>query len=157
MGKIKDVIVMSESNPTRDQKNSDHVTVNITLGISRQRIASLLVGAFEGGSNYWLRSIESQWDSKFGKPRPILDEGDEKPDIWKCYDYPLQAGGKVVCVDAEGDGKEYTLDLDAIHKGLAAMAQKCPRHFGDFISGGDDATTSDVFLQCCLFGEIVYG
>jgi hypothetical protein len=40
---------------------------------------------------------------------------------------------------------------------LALMAEKEPRHFGDFMGENDDATTSDVFLQLCLFGEVVYG
>ncbi len=42
-------------------------------------------------------------------------------------------------------------------KGLQVMATKAPRHFSDFVNEGDDATTSDVFLQMICFGEIVYG
>jgi len=37
------------------------------------------------------------------------------------------------------------------------MAEKYPRHFHNFLEENDDAETGDVFIQCCLFGEIVYG
>jgi hypothetical protein len=37
------------------------------------------------------------------------------------------------------------------------MAREYGRHFSDMIAENDDATTADVFLQCCLFGELVYG
>jgi hypothetical protein len=32
-----------------------------------------------------------------------------------------------------------------------------PRHFADVLNENDDAGTGDVFLQCCLFGEIIFG
>jgi len=37
------------------------------------------------------------------------------------------------------------------------MAKKEPRHFADFLKEDYDETTGDVFLQCCLFGEVIYG
>jgi hypothetical protein len=37
------------------------------------------------------------------------------------------------------------------------MAQAYTRHFADFINQNDDAITGDVFLQCCLLGEVLYG
>jgi hypothetical protein len=42
-------------------------------------------------------------------------------------------------------------------KGLQVMAEKYPVHFNNFDSDNFDAETGDVFLQCSLFGEIVYG
>lgn len=42
-------------------------------------------------------------------------------------------------------------------KGLGVMAQKYPRHYGNWLAGQDDAETGDVFIQCALFGEIVFG
>ena len=37
------------------------------------------------------------------------------------------------------------------------MADKFPRHFANILNENDDAETGDVFLQCCLWGDIVYG
>lgn len=51
----------------------------------------------------------------------------------------------------------YTLDYMAIQKGLEIMAEKYPSHWADFVGGNDDADTGDVFLQCALFGEVIYG
>ena len=42
-------------------------------------------------------------------------------------------------------------------KGLDLMAGEHQRHWQDFINENDDADTADVFMQLCLFGEIVYG
>jgi hypothetical protein len=37
------------------------------------------------------------------------------------------------------------------------MAREAPQHFADFLNENDDADTGDVFVQCCLLGEIRYG
>lgn len=138
-----------------DPKN---LPVNVALSIKRYDIACLLVSAFEGGINYW---CERQ-PFKFTKPtewRPVLDEDQEKPERWPMYDYPLLEGGAIEFKADPGDGKKkkYRLDLDTIQKGLQKMAEIAPRHFGDFINDNADAVTGDVFVQICIFGEIVYG
>jgi len=66
----------------------------------------------------------------------------------------------LIISDIEGDLNEppwKRLDLDAIKKGLQIIAEKYPRHMGDFLNENDDADTGDVFLQCCLFGDAIYG
>lgn len=53
--------------------------------------------------------------------------------------------------------KAYILRPDMIEQGLKIMAKKYPQHFIDFAVREDyDQATGDVFLQCCLFGEIIY-
>jgi hypothetical protein len=42
-------------------------------------------------------------------------------------------------------------------RGLQLMADKYPNHFADFMQENDDATTSDVFLQLSVFGELIFG
>ena len=44
-----------------------------------------------------------------------------------------------------------------IKRGLTVMAKKERKHFVDFLNEDYDETTADVFLQCCLFGEVIYG
>jgi hypothetical protein len=92
-------------------------------------------------------------------PRPIMD-GEE---IWPNYDYPL-CGGATICRLDDGETKQtdkrykpLTLDRAAIDRGLAIMAEKYPRHFGDFIADNEDSITGDVFIQCCLLGDVIYG
>lgn len=45
-----------------------------------------------------------------------------------------------------------------LYDGLVIMAKKYPEHFANVIlDDHQDAETADFFIQCCLFGEIVYG
>jgi hypothetical protein len=37
------------------------------------------------------------------------------------------------------------------------MSEKFPEHWADFINENDDAITGDIFVQCCVFGDTVYG
>jgi CBS domain-containing protein len=46
---------------------------------------------------------------------------------------------------------------DGIVVGLQTMADNYPNHWHDFINDNEDAATSDVFLQCCLYGEAIFG
>lgn len=77
--------------------------------------------------------------------------------------HDLLAGTKsarVVEDDGSHDGStngKHTLTGDKVRAGVAVMAAKYPRHFGDLLADNSDATTGDVLIQCALFGEIVYG
>lgn len=128
--------------------------MNIALEVSLERVSSLLCSALEGGSNYWYR-VE-----KFVKPKAFTFRFDTA-EVFRHLDYPLNAGGALLISDvhAAGEEKKRTerLSLASVRRGLKVMAQKHPKHFGDFLAQNDDASTGDVFLQCCLFGEVVYG
>lgn len=133
-------------------------TLRVEVEFTKKDIGSLLCSALEGGSNYWYRL-----EKKYPPPDVQLTEsvlGDKK--IFPHIDYPLQ-GGMLTISDYYGvDGdesqmKKVSLDGAAILKGLRVMREKYSHHFADWLRGNDDATTGDVFLQCCLFGEVVYG
>ncbi len=134
----------------------DTLTTPVTLKLDR--IASLIISALEGGSNYWYTIAE------FVKP--------EDADLWRFPDessladahvyrhvqYPLSKGGALLIEDREGTEEgQFRLDLDSIAKGLQIMAKDCPRHYADILAENDDAITGDVFLQCCLFGKVIFG
>lgn len=129
------------------------ISVNVKHEISLQRISDLLCSAFEGGSNYWYQI------DKFIKPKNLSFRTDEDQ-IFRHLDYPLNEGGALIISDIEGDLNEppwKRLDLNAIKKGLQIMAEKYPQIMGEFLNENDDAETGDVFLQCCLFGDAIYG
>lgn len=129
-----------------------------TTQIDDNRIRGLLCDAFEGGSNYWIDNICPELtgglvfdDFKTGGSQQIPD------DYWHWSQLvPLVEGCAVVVKDNE-DGKFHRLDREAICRGLQLMADKYPEHFLDVVNENDDATTGDVFLQLCLFGELVFG
>ena len=122
-------------------KTTAKVTVKVTHTIDHERLECLLISAFEGGSNYWIQKARS------------VNGGDEYE---QAFDYGVR-----IWVSAErGDpfsGKSFLLNLTAMEKGLQVMADKFPHHMADILAENDDATTGDVFLQLCLFGEVVYG
>ena len=115
---------------------------------------SLLCNAFEGGSNYWYM-IEDQHQP---------DNFDNVDDDWREFNhiaYPTCEGGYLMISDEQEAGEEdkrtEKLDLDSIRKGWRIMLEKYPHHFFDALQQNDDAITGDVFLQCCLYEELIYG
>lgn len=111
------------------------VTVKVTHTFDRERIECLLISALEGGSNYWI---------KWAQP---VQGGD-------IYDGAFDYG---VRIRADGEPHSRLLNMTAMQKGLQDLADQHPDHMADLISGNDDATTADVWLQLCLFGEVVFG
>lgn len=77
--------------------------------------------------------------------------------IFRELDYPLNEGGSVGIVRKGLNSVGRQLDLKSISEGLNVMATHCPRHFADFLNDAADAVTGDVFLQCCLFGQLICG
>jgi hypothetical protein len=123
------------------------ISLNLNVPVSMERVKDLLCCAFEGGSNYWCDTI----DRMGGITR---EQAPYRQDV------PFVEGGWLEIIEGEedcGKARVIRLDLDAIKKGLAVFAEKYPDHFADFIAENDDATTGDVFLQCCCFGEAIYG
>lgn len=131
--------------------------------IQLERVSDLLCSALEGGANYWYMITDKKapeaWEVDSARNFSTM-----KPEQHFLHDYPLNKGGSLTITDKEeynpeNDtyGKKYILDLNTIKRGLEAMAEKYPGHFADFMQENDDADTGDVFLQCCLFGEIIYG
>ena len=127
--------------------------VTTQIDITRERIGDLLSCAFEGGSNYWAVVKEKQ------KPEamPFRWMANVLSDPTYYADYPLNRGGFLMVGDIEGDMPDGLLDLGTIRHGLQVMADKYPRHFSTFLNENEDADTGDVFLQCCLWGEVIFG
>lgn len=132
------------------------VSIPVNVNVTISTIRNLLTCAIEGGSNYWgafredpnfIKSI-----TEADKDAYVKSEGGE---YYACYDiknpyYCLRVS------DAEG-GTTYNVTLENLIKGLGIMANRYPRHFKDVINENYDAVTGDVFVQCSVFGEIVFG
>jgi hypothetical protein len=138
------------------------VKIKTTIQVDRQRLSNLLCCAFEGGSNHWYRIEE------YNAPKDEnLFHSMGMCETFRSLDYPLSEGGSLLVSDfqiaedvkesALPDGKPVLLNLDRLCKGLSVMIEKYPRHYADFKDENEDAYTGDVFLQCCIFGEVVYG
>jgi len=124
------------------------------MSISNHQAADLLVSAIEGGSNYWYM-IED-----YKQPEvPAMPWGEDEYTP-KYISYPFSKDGAVIISDIEeDDGETFTLDKKAIIKGKKLLAENpnYSHHYADVLRDNADAETGDVFLQLCLFGEVIYG
>ncbi len=75
--------------------------------------------------------------------------------ILRQLDCPLNEGGWLG-LSRESESEVLRLDLTSIANGLNVMASRYPRHFADFLNENTDGITGDVFLQCCLLGEVIH-
>ena len=55
------------------------------------------------------------------------------------------------------DNEKLRLDKDSILKGIKILNKEYPHHIRNIINDNIDACTGDAYLQCCLFGEVIYG
>jgi hypothetical protein len=126
----------------------EQTVINMPVSISAKRLMDVLTGAVEGGSNYWARI------SKYNYPEGKSREDYSYPHIELPFD-----GGSITFEDAEEqEGFEPTdLTYDKLQNGLKVMAEKYDWHFKNIVDENDDAETSDVLLQCALFGQITFG
>jgi len=128
--------------------------ITIAIDIPTKEIMWQFVAAFEGGSNYWLNEIGAVTIGTFPDPKKPW-YSDERV-FEQAYSIELK-------YDNPKKGKPYaskTITQDDVVKGLAIMAAKVPHQFAALIDPDGtsaDATTADVFLQCVLFGDVVYG
>lgn len=131
--------------------------MKLSIEIDNEKIKGLLCCGFEGGINYWAQ-IDDYEIVKGSTYEDFRKDGKyQTKDYWHpCQIIPLVEGCAVIIRDIEAD-KLHKLDLKAIHKGMEVMQSKYPKHFADFISNDYDANTGDLFIQCCIFGKIIYG
>lgn len=132
---------MADTEPT--------LTVTLPLPVTTRRIADLIVGAFEGGSGYWLNGA-----------RLLHGEAVARPWYSCAAFYALPDWRMRLTFDNPHEGPDTaTADVGPAElvAGLASMAEKSPAHFADWLADNDDAATSDVFIQYVIFGEVIYG
>jgi hypothetical protein len=141
---------LQEAVPPRASAGAMEFVANGLFRIPRSQVAQLLAIILNSGPNASYEIVDSQRPPSFGfrsDPKFIFRE----------LDYPLNDGGSLSIVrrDLNSDGRQ--LDLKSLSEGLNIMATHYPRHFADFLNEAADAVTADVFLQCCLFGELIFG
>lgn len=154
------------------------INVTTTVQVPEQRMLDMVISALDSASiRYWLRRYGDDKDEDAEEEEndgchyvTKLPDGfdpnalgwlDEKwsPDVRRDYFAPLVEGGTMTLFveDDRDDGKDaIVLDLAAMLRGIEAMAKHEPKHFHDLVCENDDATTADVFMQCCAFGKVVY-
>lgn len=131
------------------------ITVTVPVKVSTKRIADLMCSCMEGNdmAAAWCNGIEliSPVGYRRGKGN------------WY-YDYPELYVNRHLKIevsefDETGEKKDKKRIITAKHiaAGLKLMAEKHGSHFGDFMNENEDAITADVFLQCVVLKDVVYG
>ena len=143
---------MTQKTDVNTEKESFSFKVPFEIEINTQKLEDILCSAFEGGSNYW-----ANYDYNV-----ILNiDVEDIKNFTYDYQVPLYTTGSILFqeIDLETNEviEEYNLTKHSLISGAKIMAETYPRHFKDWINEHDDGITADVFLQCCLFGKIVYG
>ena len=125
--------------------NQQPMEIQIKQKVSGQELSHLLVGAIEGGSNYWYGDVRFDF--------PDRTSGEMYDDAFaRCIDAGLDFN---IHFDTE-DGI-FILNTSKVVSGCMSMARENSEHWSDFINDNHDAITADVWLQHCLFNEVVYG
>ena len=130
------------------------IKLTVPIEIDLGRVTDLIIGAIEGEINYWCGWIEL-FDPK-GRNRSYSYKTVKWiiPDGWTLTFKVNPEGG-----DPRG-GEVFTVDFGDREKlvhYIKRFSEIVPQHFSDWLSGNDDATTADVFIQVCCFDEVVYG
>lgn len=140
--------------------DKDATIATATVAVTSEQVSDMLSTAFEGGSNYWYANL----DYDLGDGYTIADfrKGGrcQYPGTYFHWSQliPLVEGCALTFEDSDDDGATpLRLDREKVMAGAQVMAAKYPQHFADWMNEDGDATTGDVFLQCCVFGELVYG
>ena len=140
---------------------SEKIKVKIEAEIEPQRLCDLLVAVFDSGaSNYWVHEVNYEMpedpDWSWCTPREREDWESSR----KVY-VAAMCGGHIDWVllndDEDGPGETVRTHKAEMIKGLSIMAERYPWHLRNILEDNDDAETSDVFAQCCVLGEIVFG
>lgn len=120
--------------------------------ITDQRREDMIVGALEGGSNYWY------WIGE--EACRIMDKAciDHKEPFAIRFWKTIQAGKTLPVHDIEDiDNKLGDISLQSIEEGERLMIVKYPKHYLDIINEEDDAITADVWFQFCTLKNLIYG
>jgi hypothetical protein len=128
--------------------------MSIIINLTDQQHENLIIGALEGGSNYWYHLTKNAV-AIVNKLCPA-DKKDEPLSIrfWAA----IKAGAVIPINDRENSKEELgEISLTSIEKGEQLLADKSPHHLADILSEDGDAITDDVWFQYCTLGEIVYG
>ncbi len=48
------------------------------------------------------------------------------------------------------------ITLAHLKKGMGKLAEEEPHRFGNIVTGDSDALDADAFIQCAIFGKLVY-
>lgn len=120
--------------------NSTAIVVKETFTVDKSRVARLLALAFTEASDWNCRL-------SFGSAGQT---GDPVSDPQRACEYVLSDAGGLLIVRKAGGREAFWVDSAAIQRGLDQIASKYPHLFAEFLNGGNNRGTANIFLHYCL-------
>jgi len=147
-------------------ENSE-VKIEVKKVISERDMKGAICTATEGGD---MRSWVKALDYRLRDDLSIEDFRDggkmQDPEAYWCWvqlvslvkgcALVLEFHEKTKCWDGE-ERDSFDLDLAAICRGAQVMSEHYPAYFHELFEDGGDAVSGDLFIQCCVFGDAIYG
>lgn len=137
--------VLGKQNTEKDIYGNYVLKIDRDVCLTPDDVDDIMVGALEGGCNYWcdeVKVVEDEYLGEFASEQ-------------------ISRGGSLIFHDVEEDA-EYVLTLE---KFLTGFALACKQGYGDdwFDEEGGvdccqiDASAADTIIQFALFGDAIYG
>lgn len=126
------------------EKKKFEVRAEIVIQLTQQDIDDIMVGALEGGINYWCFKVD------------VLGEY-----LGEYASEQISRGGSLKLYDSE-NGEKYWLDREKFLNGFKLWVENGGDQYGA-VQGSEvdccniDAGCADEIIQYALFGEVVYG
>jgi len=128
------------------EKKVHEISVERTVKVTQQDIDDIMVGALEGGINYWCSEAEVVEDKR------CADWGHEQ----------IARGGALILHDTESNDK-WELTLEKFLNGVKLWLQNGDDRYGALQKDGTldtceiDGEMADMIVQYAIFGEVQFG
>ena len=102
-------------------------------------------------------AINPKNDDDYDKAKAIcLDVyGEDGAYTERIFATMLEHGMPTVVTDPEG--KDHDFNMEVLEKGIDTLIEKAPDAYKDYIDGNNDLCTGMNLIDCCIFGDVVYG
>jgi hypothetical protein len=125
------------------QPTEKQFTVPFKISIPYSQVKALVKLALD--DCFWIDAVRYNYSEGF------INKGIGRADI------PFLEGCSITIFYTEnGESVFKDLNLITIQLGLASLASKYYSSFSSFVSGEPNVAIADIFLQCCLFGSIIF-
>jgi len=129
------------------------MTITINKQITQDHFESIIVGALEGGSNYWYWMVPDEFKSQ-------LSESTKGESLSMRIAEALYNNRefKMNVYDVEDEGELLgTVTQASMLDGLIIASLDYDWHFDNLMEKNDDAETADAIFQLATMDDIVFG
>jgi len=118
---------------------------------------SVIIGALEGGSNYWYMLFNEDYRDQLGPKNP------NKPALSERIAFALYTNPKfglpVYDAESEEDDPELlgTVTQESMYRAFEIAKEDYPDIYERVIEGQEDASDADVIFQLATMGELTFG